>query len=232
MEARVDSPSLGSSGDTGGPAADFTSPHCPEGMAGSPEVGPSTRRPPALGIRSLAVRQTGPGVRPFRAPPSHPRWMSVYLKALLCYLQGTHPVLGCLVMVLSLLQPIMALLRCGPQHPLRFLFNWSHALNGVAIKALAVAAIFTGLKLIDSTMDRWLMKVMSGFVGWEALFFIMLEFLLKWKANKKGEVFQVSPLQTTKRGMTLITADILLMTPYFMGNLAFLVALLVGIGVS
>ena len=50
-----------------------------------------------------------------------------------------------------------------------------------------MATIFTGLKLIDSTMDHWLMKVMSGFVGWEALFFIMLEFLLKWKVNKKGK---------------------------------------------
>jgi len=29
---------------------------------------------------SLAVRQTGPGIRPFRAPPSHPCWLS-----------GSHP---------------------------------------------------------------------------------------------------------------------------------------------
>lgn len=120
----------------------------------------------------------------------------------------------------------------------RFLFNWSHALNAVAIKALSgkllsctlctdkgpkcllhtlyykcleillrtycqpfatsfekivfvwhhtVAAILTGLKLIDSTLDQWLMKVMSGFVGWEALFYILLDVHLKWKVNSTGK---------------------------------------------
>ncbi|KAG7526021.1 hypothetical protein JOB18_035760 [Solea senegalensis] len=103
-----------------------------------------------------------------------------YVKA---WSEGAHSVLGCLVMILSFLQPIIALLRCGPQHPLRFLFNWSHALNSVVIKALAVAAIFTGLKMIDSTPNQWLTKVMGGFVGWEALFYIILEVHSRWKAR-------------------------------------------------
>ncbi|XP_049423044.1 putative ferric-chelate reductase 1 [Epinephelus fuscoguttatus] len=96
---------------------------------------------------------------------------------------GAHAVLGCLVMIISFLQPILALLRCGPQHPRRFLFNWSHALTAVTIKALAVAAILTGLKLTDSTLDQLLMKVMGGMVGWEALFYILLDVRLKWKVN-------------------------------------------------
>ncbi|XP_040922012.1 putative ferric-chelate reductase 1 [Toxotes jaculatrix] len=141
-----------------------------------------------------------------------------YVKA---WSEGTHPVLGCLVMILSFIQPIPALLRCGPQHPQRFLFNWSHALNAVVIKALAVAAIFTGLKLIDSTLDQWLMKVMGGFVGWEALFYILLDVHLKWKFNSKE----------TLESKT-ISADCLLMAVFFLGNFTFLVALLVGIGMS
>ncbi|XP_034411190.1 putative ferric-chelate reductase 1 [Cyclopterus lumpus] len=100
---------------------------------------------------------------------------------------GAHPVLGCLVIILSLLQPILALLRCGPQHPRRFLFNWCHALNGVSIKVLAVAAILTGLKMIDSSLDQLLMKVMGGLVGWEALCYILLEVHLKWKFNSAGD---------------------------------------------
>ncbi|XP_043952078.1 putative ferric-chelate reductase 1 isoform X2 [Gambusia affinis] len=39
---------------------------------------------------------------------------------------GVHPVLGCLVLTLALIQPILALMRCTPQHPRRFLFNWAH----------------------------------------------------------------------------------------------------------
>uniref|UniRef100_A0A3Q0RYV6 DOMON domain-containing protein n=1 Tax=Amphilophus citrinellus TaxID=61819 RepID=A0A3Q0RYV6_AMPCI len=117
--------------------------------------------------------------------------------------QGAHSVLGCLVMILSFIQPIGAMLRCGPQHQLRNLFNWSHFLNAVVIKAIAVAAIFTGLDLIDST-NEWLMKVMGGFLGWEALFYIVLE----------------------------VKGDGLLIGLFFLGNLCFLVALLVGIGTS
>uniref|UniRef100_A0A8C6TU01 Ferric-chelate reductase 1 n=1 Tax=Neogobius melanostomus TaxID=47308 RepID=A0A8C6TU01_9GOBI len=99
---------------------------------------------------------------------------------------GAHPVLGCLVMILSLLQPLGALLRCGPQHPKRFLFNWSHALNALAIKALSVAAIFTGLKLIDSSESQWLMKVMGGFVGWEAVYFGLSDLNLRWTDKSEG----------------------------------------------
>uniref|UniRef100_A0A4W6EYS6 Uncharacterized protein n=1 Tax=Lates calcarifer TaxID=8187 RepID=A0A4W6EYS6_LATCA len=99
---------------------------------------------------------------------------------------GAHPVLGCLVMILSFLQPIVALLRCGPQHRLRYVFNWSHFLNAVVIKVLAVAAIFTGLRMIDRTEDQWLVKVMGGFFGWEVLFYILLEIYSR-KDKSTGE---------------------------------------------
>ncbi|XP_062297929.1 putative ferric-chelate reductase 1 [Scomber scombrus] len=134
---------------------------------------------------------------------------------------GAHPVLGCLVMIMSFLQPILAMLRCGPQHALRFLFNWTHALNAVVIKTLAVAATCTGLMLIDSTPEQWLIKVMGGFIGWEAFFYILLEVHLKWPVNT------TDTLESSTKSV-----DVLLMTLFFVGNLAFLVALLVGIGIS
>ncbi|KAG7219564.1 hypothetical protein INR49_018991 [Caranx melampygus] len=142
-----------------------------------------------------------------------------------CYVQnwseGAHPVLGCLVMIFSFFQPILALLRCGPQHPLRFLFFWSHVLNAVVIKALAVAAIFTGLKLIDRSLNQWLVKVMGGFVGWEVLFFILMELHVKWKVHRA--VFLES---------ATVSVGLLLVVLFLLGNLSFLVALLVGIGTS
>ncbi|KAM9839424.1 putative ferric-chelate reductase 1 [Aulostomus maculatus] len=134
---------------------------------------------------------------------------------------GAHPVLGCLVLVLSLLQPILALLRCGPQHPLRFLFDWSHAVIAAAIKVLAVAAIFTGLRLIDSTPDQWLMKVLGGLVGWEASFCILLEVRFKCRTEDRGSL-----------GSTTVPADVLLMALFLLGNVVFLISLLVGIGTS
>ncbi|XP_078136995.1 putative ferric-chelate reductase 1 isoform X2 [Sander vitreus] len=134
---------------------------------------------------------------------------------------GVHPVLGCLVMILSFLQPIMALLRCAPQHPQRFLFNWSHALNALVIKVLAVAAIFTGLQYLDKTEDQWLVKVMGGMVGWEALFFILLDVQSRCMVNR-----------TDTLELTAMTNEGLLVALFFLGNFAFLVALLVGIGTS
>ncbi|XP_056219798.1 putative ferric-chelate reductase 1 isoform X2 [Seriola aureovittata] len=129
--------------------------------------------------------------------------------------EGAHPVLGCLVMSFSFFQPILALLRCGPQHPLRYLFYWSHVLNALVIKALA------GLKLIDSSPDQWLMKVMGGFVSWEVLFFILMEVHVKWKVNRADSLES-----------NMITADLLLVALFLLGNISFLVALLVGIGTS
>ncbi|XP_030599625.1 putative ferric-chelate reductase 1 [Archocentrus centrarchus] len=136
---------------------------------------------------------------------------------------GAHSVLGCLVMILSFIQPIGAMLRCGPQHQLRNLFNWSHFLNAVVIKAIAVAAIFTGLDLIDST-NEWLMKVMGGFLGWEALFYIVLE-VHDWRFKHTDS----APAQLES---ALVKGDGLLIGLFFLGNLCFLVALLVGIGTS
>ncbi|XP_062335519.1 putative ferric-chelate reductase 1 [Osmerus eperlanus] len=134
---------------------------------------------------------------------------------------GAHPVLGCLVMILALLQPTAAIFRCGPHHHWRFIFNWAHAINALVMKILAVAAIFTGLELIESSEDSWMPKVMGGFVGWEALFFILME--INSRCNRtEGE--DVDSKSTSMKGLLLLL--------FFLGNIAFLVALLVGIGMT
>uniref|UniRef100_A0A8C7R9K0 Zgc:163022 n=1 Tax=Oncorhynchus mykiss TaxID=8022 RepID=A0A8C7R9K0_ONCMY len=131
---------------------------------------------------------------------------------------GAHPVLGCVMMILAFFQPIVAMFRCGPHHRWRFLFNWSHALNAVAIKVLAVVAIFTGLSLIDSSEDKWLLKVMGGFVGWEATLYILLDVHMRCKCS--GERKQIYNIKFR------------LMLSTILGNMAFLGALLVGIAMS
>ncbi|KAJ8010430.1 hypothetical protein DPEC_G00074990 [Dallia pectoralis] len=132
---------------------------------------------------------------------------------------GAHPVLGCIVMILTLIQPTAAIFRCGPTDKWRFIFNWSHALNALLIKVLAVAAIFTGLIWLDNTDNQWLVKVMGGFVGWEALLYILLEARRWWKRK-----------DVTNGGSNSTNVELLLLGLFFIGNLCFLVALLVGIG--
>ncbi|KAG2461533.1 GDE enzyme, partial [Polypterus senegalus] len=52
-------------------------------------------------------------------------------------IMGAHPVLGCIVMGLALIQPLGAIFRCAPDNNRRFIFNILHAFNALVIKVLA-----------------------------------------------------------------------------------------------
>uniref|UniRef100_A0A8C9V0C5 Zgc:163022 n=1 Tax=Scleropages formosus TaxID=113540 RepID=A0A8C9V0C5_SCLFO len=131
---------------------------------------------------------------------------------------GSHPVLGCIVMILALIQPMAAAFRCTPGHKWRFVFNWAHALNALVIKILAVAAIFTGLGLIDTTDSRWLQKVMGGFFAWEVLSFLLYELNVRLCAKGKNKL--------------VLCTEVIFLIIFVLGNVTFLVALLCGIGQS
>ncbi|CAL8398018.1 unnamed protein product [Arctogadus glacialis] len=131
---------------------------------------------------------------------------------------GAHPVLGCLVTILAIIQPLGALFRCGPDHRMRYVFNWLHMLNALVMKVLAVAAIFTGLLMFDRSEDQTLVKVMGGFVGWEAALYLSYE--LYSRCRQPG--FDID-------GPKAQTLPLSLLVVFFLGNLAFLVTLLVGI---
>uniref|UniRef100_A0A8C8VE31 Ferric-chelate reductase 1 n=1 Tax=Pelusios castaneus TaxID=367368 RepID=A0A8C8VE31_9SAUR len=133
----------------------------------------------------------------------------------------THAILGCIVMILSFFQPVIAFFRPSPQNKRRFIFNWFHALNAFVIKILAVAAIFLGLQMLDSSPSQWMAKTMGGFVGWEALAYVMLD-ANAWMKNK----------EKYKDPQKKIKIEMVLFLIYTCGNLAFLIALLVGIGKS
>ncbi|KAK7123546.1 hypothetical protein R3I93_021847 [Phoxinus phoxinus] len=135
---------------------------------------------------------------------------------------GAHPVLGCIVMVLSLVQPIVAAFRCEPQHERRFVFNWAHSVIALAIKVLSVAAIFTGLELFEEyKTDGWMLKVMGGFITWEAMIYILQD--LNFRAKKKdSDIFSCGSMKP----------EVVLLMVFLLGNLTFLIALLVGIGTS
>ncbi|XP_053549697.1 putative ferric-chelate reductase 1 [Bombina bombina] len=131
---------------------------------------------------------------------------------------GAHPVLGCILMILSFLQPFAALFRPDPKSERRFIFNWAHSLNAFVIKILAVATIFLGLQLIDTTPNQWMAKVMGGFVAWEVLFYIILEANMRLKSKGTYEDLD-----------NKMHSESLALFVFIFGNLAFLISLLVGI---
>ncbi|XP_063794830.1 putative ferric-chelate reductase 1 isoform X2 [Pseudophryne corroboree] len=172
------------------------------------------------------------------------------------YGTGAHPVIGCIVMVLSFFQPIAALFRPHPDNSRRFIFNWAHRLNALVIKILAVTAIFLGLILVDQSPTQWMAKVMGGFTSWEFLFYVILETNVQLKIkgipSEPGSLpprieLIATPTSSNVRGesrysisskerheiyddtykMQVETVAILV---FISGNLAFLISLLVGIG--
>ncbi|MGH0153007.1 UNVERIFIED_CONTAM: hypothetical protein FKN15_047323 [Acipenser sinensis] len=103
------------------------------------------------------------------------------------WFQGAHPVIGCIVMALALIQPLIAVFRCAPDSKRRIVFNLVHAINALVIKVLAVTSIFLGLQLLDNSPNQWLPKVMGGFVGWEFLIYLVLDFNLFLKKEGKDQ---------------------------------------------
>ncbi|XP_073427376.1 putative ferric-chelate reductase 1 [Dendrobates tinctorius] len=90
------------------------------------------------------------------------------------YAVGTHAILGCIVMILAFFQPLIAFFRPSPENSQRYIFNWFHGINALVMKVLAVTNLFLGFQFIDHRLG-WLVKVMSGFAGWEGLITICLE---------------------------------------------------------
>ncbi|XP_039590593.1 putative ferric-chelate reductase 1 [Polypterus senegalus] len=133
---------------------------------------------------------------------------------------GAHPVLGCIVMGLALIQPFGATFRCAPTDKRRPIFNYLHAVNAVIMKVLAVATIFLGLQLLSSSSPstQWTVKVMGGFFGWECLIIIILDVnkFLKTKAIYEN--------------VSKDRLEPLILIIYILVNLCFMIALLAGIG--
>ncbi|XP_071271141.1 putative ferric-chelate reductase 1 isoform X1 [Salvelinus alpinus] len=90
---------------------------------------------------------------------------------------GSHPYLGCTVMALSFIQPIMALLRPATDSSRRYIFNWMHLGTGTIARVLAVVAIFLGIQQQALLLPGpWSTGVLAGCVVWGVLVDLLLEF--------------------------------------------------------
>ncbi|KAM4623659.1 putative ferric-chelate reductase 1 [Polymixia lowei] len=88
---------------------------------------------------------------------------------------GVHPYLGCCVLVLALIQPIMAAFRPAPDSHRRYIFNWAHWGLGSVTEIMAVAAMFLGMRQSSLLLPLpSAMFVLIGYVGWLAFFRLLL----------------------------------------------------------
>ncbi|CAF2519068.1 unnamed protein product [Rotaria sp. Silwood2] len=103
--------------------------------------------------------------------------------AILKYNQGTwvsqnesrefaHSIIGMLVISAAIIQPMMALFRCHPDHQYRFIFNYVHAIVGIGALILSIIAIF--LATLFSLSDTSINKPWRIVVAWESTEFAIL----------------------------------------------------------
>uniref|UniRef100_A0A8C1I7X6 Ferric-chelate reductase 1b n=1 Tax=Cyprinus carpio TaxID=7962 RepID=A0A8C1I7X6_CYPCA len=89
---------------------------------------------------------------------------------------GIHPYLGCVVMALAVIQPVMALFRPAPDASRRYIFNWMHFGTGTAVQVVAVVTIFLGIHQQALSLPApWSTGILAAIVVWFVLADLVLE---------------------------------------------------------
>ncbi|XP_073687201.1 putative ferric-chelate reductase 1 [Garra rufa] len=88
---------------------------------------------------------------------------------------GIHPYLGCVVMALAVIQPVMALFRPAPDASRRYIFNWMHFGTGTVAQVIAVVTIFLGIHQQALLLPPWSTGVLASTVVWFVLADLVLE---------------------------------------------------------
>ncbi|XP_051737663.1 putative ferric-chelate reductase 1 isoform X1 [Ctenopharyngodon idella] len=89
---------------------------------------------------------------------------------------GIHPYLGCVVMALTVIQPVMALFRPAPDASRRYIFNWMHFGTGTIVQIVAVVTIFLGIHQQALLLPApWSTGVLAFIVVWFVLADLVLE---------------------------------------------------------
>lgn len=142
---------------------------------------------------------------------------------------GVHPYLGCCVLVLSLIQPMMAAVRPSPDSHRRFLFNWAHWGVGCVTEIMAVAAMGLGMRQSSLLLPQpWATHVLIGYVTLVGLFrflLLMHKYLLPY--IKKGSDDTQSILsEKLEDGCSGSFRKSLILAALALGNSGLLLALL------
>ncbi|CAF2646719.1 unnamed protein product [Rotaria sp. Silwood2] len=82
-----------------------------------------------------------------------------------------HSIMGLLVISTAIIQPVMAAVRCHPDHQRRFIFNHAHRIVGIGAWILSIATIFLGTLFIR--FDSLMTKAWQIFVAWLSMQFVV-----------------------------------------------------------
>jgi len=112
---------------------------------------------------------------------------------------GSHPIIGLVVTLLAVINPLMALVRPAPNHSKRIYFNWGHWFVGSLARILSVAAIYLGLRLSILNLPTLTVWVMTAFVVNQVLAEVILEIIsFIYGQNKDQQKSEESCLENSK----------------------------------
>ncbi|XP_060069635.1 putative ferric-chelate reductase 1 [Ylistrum balloti] len=92
-----------------------------------------------------------------------------------------HPILGIIVTTLAVINPIMALFRCAPDHEKRPIFNFAHRLCGISAHIIAALTIIFGTYLEKSQVTGSASAVAIAYIWVFMIVNIVLEVYLMIK---------------------------------------------------
>lgn len=110
----------------------------------------------------------------------------------------SHPVLGIIVTALTMINPVMAFFRPGPDSERRLVFNWSHRIVGFLAHITAAITIFFGFDLGKSQAPQETTYIMAAYVVCFVIIQIILEILLCYNKHK-SKVVQFEMQQTGEK---------------------------------
>ncbi|KAK6188145.1 hypothetical protein SNE40_004392 [Patella caerulea] len=101
-----------------------------------------------------------------------------------------HPVIGFMIVILTIANPIMALFRPTGESSNRFIFNWCHRGVGFTAFIMAVVAVFIGFDLGKSGAPASVFPVLIIYIIYHIIFIVAMEllpFIIKKKQGQKQE---------------------------------------------
>ncbi|XP_025111276.1 putative ferric-chelate reductase 1 [Pomacea canaliculata] len=117
-----------------------------------------------------------------------------------------HPPLGLLVMVLTIINPVMALFRPSPENANRYIFNWSHWGVGVMAWFLASIEVFIGLDLEKAHAPNESIYILLAWGVYHIIVVVVLEVLprplaqcyttLAENTTRKGRSYNLERVRT------------------------------------
>uniref|UniRef100_K1RDF5 Putative ferric-chelate reductase 1-like protein n=1 Tax=Magallana gigas TaxID=29159 RepID=K1RDF5_MAGGI len=103
-----------------------------------------------------------------------------------------HPIMGLIVTVFTIANPIIAILRPLPGTVKRKIFNWIHWAVGTGAHFLAIVTIFAGVELAKARASFYISYILIAYVCYLLIVFFILEvhsFVSKRAEHKRDQTY-------------------------------------------